>query len=249
MTGKILRVDHLGIAVKDPRQRLGTWNELLGLELERAEAVPSEGVRTWFLDAGGTHLELLEPLGEDGPIAKYLEKRGEGIHHLCLEVDDIEAVLARLAAKGVEPLPPGVRKGAGNCTVAFLHPKQTGGVLLELSQKPVKTAAPPTQPFTAGEVVVLYLREPRGRVFGLLRSREADGIAIEGLDLDAWEDWLSQWSRGEDAPLSPSLQFFPAARIEKLLADRDAPSLPSLGRQFSERTGRELAAVLAGPQD
>ncbi|MDQ7006291.1 MAG: VOC family protein [Acidobacteriota bacterium] len=252
MKGRVLGVAHLGVAVKDPRQRLGLWADLLGLPLERSEAVASEGVRTWFLDAAGVHVELLEPLDEKGALARHLERRGEGLHHLCLATDDLEALLARLAAAGLEPLPPGIREGAGGCRVAFLHPRDTGGVLLELSEKPRlegKKHEEGEDPFGTGTLVVAYLREPRERVVGVIRSKSADGLAIEGLDLDAWEDWVNQWARGEKGPLAPSLQFFPASRIDKLLADRDTADLPSLQRRFEERTHRRLAEGLPGVRE
>jgi methylmalonyl-CoA/ethylmalonyl-CoA epimerase len=251
MKGKVVGLDHVGIAVRDPRQRLPLWAEALGLPLERAEAVPSEGVRTWFLDFGGGYIELLEPLSADTAIARALDKRGEGIHHLCLAVDDLEAALARLAARGIEPIGSGARPGAGGCTVAFLHPKDTGGVLLELSQGPSgakgHTVGPAeAHPFAAGTLAVLYAKEPRARMVGVVRSLDAVGVALLGLDLDAWDDWVAQWARRERGPLTPSLQFFPLARVEKLQADEDAPDLPSFGRRFAERTGVALTDALAG---
>ncbi len=246
MTGRILGIDHLGVAVRDPRQRLPLWAELLGLELERAEAVPPEGVRTWFLDAGNAHVELLEPLAADSPVGRHLEKRGEGIHHLCLRVDDLDAVLARLAARGIEPLGGGPRAGAGGARVAFLHPRDTGGVLLELSERPgggeEKNGPRGLRP---GDVVVLYLRDPKVRLVGLLEALGPEGVTIRGIDLEAFEDWTNQWARGEAGPLAPGLQFLPAHRVEKLLADQAVPGLVSLGEQFRERTGRELRDALA----
>lgn len=247
MSGKILGLDHLGIAVRDPRERLAFWADVLGMPLERVEAVPSEGVRTWFVEMGGAHVELLEALDESSPIAKALDKRGEGVHHVCLRVDDIEAVLARLVAKGLEPIGGGARDGAGGCRVAFLHPKQTGGVLLELSQPPVGVRKD-SSPFAPGAVVVLYLREPREKLFGVLESLDARGIALRGLDLEAWDDWLAQHSRGETTPLSASVQFFPTHRMEKLLADAPQPGLPSLSQRFEERTRRDLRAALSGAE-
>ncbi|MCU0225614.1 MAG: methylmalonyl-CoA epimerase [Acidobacteria bacterium] len=251
MKGKVLGLDHVGVAVRDPRQRLPLWAEVLGLPLDRAEAVPTEGVRTWFLDFGGGHIELLEPLSDDSPIARAIEKRGEGIHHLCLAVDDLEAALARLAARGIEPLGGGARPGAGGCTVAFLHPKDTGGVLLELSQRPPGAPAHgaaevAAHPFAPGALAVLYAKDPRARMVGVIRALDAVGVTLAGLDLDAWEDWVAQWSRGERGPLTPSLQFYPIARVEKLQADEDAPDLPSFGRRFAERTGLALSEALAG---
>jgi methylmalonyl-CoA/ethylmalonyl-CoA epimerase len=211
--------------------------------------VPAEGVRTWFLDVGGGHLELLEPLGEDSPIAKHIEKRGEGLHHLCLRVDDLEAVLAQLAARGVEPVGGRVRAGAGGARVAFLHPRDTGGVLLELSETesvsaPAREEEQVQPPFRIGAPVVLNLRAPRERLFGLLRQLDAVGVAVEGLDPDSWDSWVGQRARGEDGPLRPSVEYFPLSRVDKLIADVDSPDLPSFSRRFRERTGRSLEAVL-----
>jgi methylmalonyl-CoA epimerase len=249
MKGKILGIDHLGVAVRDPRARLALWSDVLDLPLERVESVPSEGVRTWFVAVGGPHVELLEPLSEDSTVAKSLDKRGEGIHHLCLRVDDIEAVIARLAARGIEPIGGGARPGAGGCRVAFLHPRDTGGILLELSQAPGDGAPASGEPggvFETGELAVAYLQNPRQKVFGVICSLDERGLAIQGFDLETWEDWLSQCAAGESGPLGPSLQFFPSSRIEKLLADRPQPGLPSLSERFAERTGGDLATALAG---
>lgn len=252
MKGRILGLDHLGVSVRDPRERLKLWADVLDMPLDRVEAVESEGVRTWFVNMGGPHLELLEPLNDESPIAKALEKRGEGLHHLCLRVDDIEAVLARLAVAGIEPIGGGARPGAGGCTVAFLHPKSTGGILLELSQAPAGAASQGGRPeeeraeaFAEGSIVVAYLREPRERLLGVVRRLDSLGLAIEGFDIEAWDDWMAQRVRGESGPLAPSVQYFPAGRIEKLVADRDDPGLPSFRRRYSERTGEDLVGALS----
>lgn len=259
MAGQILGLDHLGVASKDPKARMGLWADLLGLPLEKVEDVESEGVRTWFLDMGGGHLELLEPTSENSPIAKHIEKRGEGIAHLALRVDGMDALLARLAAKGIVSLPPGVRTGAGGAKVCFLHPKETGGVLLELRERDdlghpdlddedVFDAGSfddddddMDEPFGEGTIAVLYLREPKERLFGVIHQLDSVGIAFEGVDLDSFESWVNQWTRGEDGPIAPSLQFFPMHRLEKAQADSDLADLPSFTRRFEDRTGHALA--------
>ena len=246
MKGNVLGIDHVGIAVEDPRRRLPLWADLLGLELEGAEAVASEGVRTWMLAVGDSHVELLEPLGEDSPVARYLARRGEGIHHLCLRVRGLDAVLARLAAQGIEPLGGGARRGAGGARVAFLHPRDTGGVLLELSERPREARDTGRGGLGTGDVVVLYLRDPKVRLVGLLEALGPEGVTVRGIDLEAFEDWTNQWARGESGPLAPGLQFLPAHRVEKVLADQAAPGMPSLAQQFRDRTGRDLARALAG---
>ncbi|MSR46863.1 MAG: methylmalonyl-CoA epimerase [Planctomycetes bacterium] len=133
-------IDHLGIAVHKLADALPFWRDLLGMELVAIEEVASEKVRVAILrpkdDANGARIELLEPTAPDSPIAKHLEKRGPGLHHVAMKVDDIAARMAGLAAAGNPAMDSAPRVGAGGCMVTFLHPKQTGGVLLELSQPP-----------------------------------------------------------------------------------------------------------------
>lgn len=133
-------IDHLGIAVAKLDDALPFWRDLLGMELAAIEVVESEKVRVAILrpkgDAHAARVELLEPTSPDSPIAKHLEKRGPGIHHVAMKVDDVRARMAALAAAGKPALDAEPRVGAGGCLVAFLHPKLAGGVLLELSQPP-----------------------------------------------------------------------------------------------------------------
>ena len=127
-----LKIDHLGIAVPDLAAAIKTF-EALGFAVEKAHDVPTEKVRTAFLPVGESHLELLEPTDPTSVIAKFLQKRS-GLHHVCVLVDDIEAAMAEMRAKGVELLDEAPRVGAGGCRVAFVHPRSAGGVLLELKQ-------------------------------------------------------------------------------------------------------------------
>lgn len=129
------KVDHIGIAVRSIDEAM-TFYGALGLEIERIEEVPAEEVRVAFIACGETHLELLEPTSDTSPVAKFLDKRGPGIHHICLGTNDIQADDARLRDAGVNVLRPEPTVGAGGCLVQFVHPKSTGGVLLELSQPP-----------------------------------------------------------------------------------------------------------------
>ena len=130
MIGKIA---HIGIAVRSIAEARGLY-EALGLQVEAIEDVPHEGVRVALIPCGESHLELLEPLGPDSPIERFLAQRGPGIHHLCLASDDVRADDARLRALGVRLLRAEPTRGAGGCWVQFVHPKSAGGVLLELSQ-------------------------------------------------------------------------------------------------------------------
>jgi methylmalonyl-CoA/ethylmalonyl-CoA epimerase len=128
------KLDHIGIAVKSLDAAKKIYEDL-GLEVEHVETVETQKVRTAFLSVGDANLELLEPSSPDSTIAKYIEKRGEGIHHICLRVDDIEAQLARLQERGYRLINEAPVPGAHGCRVAFLHPAAGNGVLIELSEK------------------------------------------------------------------------------------------------------------------
>jgi len=130
----VLRVDHLGIAVASIDEALSVYRAL-GLEVAHREEVPTQKVRTAFLPAGDSRIELLEPTAPDSPIAKFLEKRGGGIHHVCFAVDDIDAALATLAARGFRLIHREAVPGADGKRVAFLHPEAGRGVLIELSEE------------------------------------------------------------------------------------------------------------------
>ena len=127
-------LDHIGIAVESIDDGLDMY-EALGLEVEAIEVVPEQGVRVALLPVGDSRLELLEPTGPDSPIARHLERRGPGLHHICLRVPDIRAAMDTLAEQGRTLLSEEPQPGANGCLVCFVHPKSTGGVLLELSQR------------------------------------------------------------------------------------------------------------------
>lgn len=128
-------LDHIGIAVGDLAQALAFYRDALGLEVEPPEEVPSQRVRAHFVPVGDATLELLEPTASDSPIAKFIEKRGPGVHHLTLRVDDIRETLGRLKARGVRLIDEAPREGAGGALIAFVHPASTHGVLVELKQR------------------------------------------------------------------------------------------------------------------
>ncbi len=129
-------LDHIGIAVASLDDALAFYRDALGLEIEAPEEVASQRVRAHFIPLGGSALELLEATAEDSPIAKYLAKRGPGLHHVTLRVEDIAAALARLKARGVRLIDEAPRPGAHGSLVAFIHPASAHGVLVELTQKP-----------------------------------------------------------------------------------------------------------------
>lgn len=128
------KLDHIGIAVKSLENGTAIYRAL-GLAVQHTETVDTQKVRTAFLSVGDSNLELLEPTSPESPIAKFIEKRGEGIHHICLRVDDIEAHLARLKSEGYRLINEAPVPGAHGCRVAFLHPAAGNGVLIELSEK------------------------------------------------------------------------------------------------------------------
>ena len=127
-------IDHIGIATRGLAEATAIWKDALGIEPDATEEVAGQGVRVAMLPIGEAHIELLEPLTADSPISKFLEKRGPGIHHIAVRVDDIGLALERLKKKGTRLIDETPRPGARGCLVAFIHPSATNGVLLELVQ-------------------------------------------------------------------------------------------------------------------
>jgi methylmalonyl-CoA/ethylmalonyl-CoA epimerase len=132
----VKKIDHIGIAVRNIEEVLAFYKEALGLEHTGYEVVEDQGVRVAFLTVGESRLELLEPLDENSPVAKFIEKRGEGIHHIALDVTDVKETLADMQEKGMKLIDQAPRKGAHNKQIAFIHPKATNGILLEVCQDP-----------------------------------------------------------------------------------------------------------------
>jgi methylmalonyl-CoA/ethylmalonyl-CoA epimerase len=128
-------VDHIGIAVKSIDEALLFWQSSLGIKCTGVEEVEEQKVKTAFLPVGDTEIELLEATSEESPVAKFIEKKGEGIHHLAIRVDNLEAALTEMKDKGIRLIDETPRYGAGGARIAFVHPKSTGGILLELSER------------------------------------------------------------------------------------------------------------------
>jgi len=128
------RINHIGVAVKSIEASAPFYRDVLGMHFEGTEVVAEQKVKVAFFSVGESRIELLEPTAEDSPVAKFLEKNGEGTHHIAYEVDDLAATLARLKAVGVRLIDEVPRCGAHGTRIAFLHPKATGGVLTELCQ-------------------------------------------------------------------------------------------------------------------
>jgi methylmalonyl-CoA epimerase len=134
----IKNIDHIGIAVNNIQESLSFWQASLGIKPQGIEEIPERKLKTAFLPVGDTDIELLEPTSADSSIAKFIEKRGEGLHHIAIRVDDIDAALAELRAKGVQLIDETPRNGAGGTRIAFVSPKSTHGVLLELCERKQK---------------------------------------------------------------------------------------------------------------
>lgn len=142
MSEPIQKIDHVGIAVTDLDEAIRLYTLVFGTGPDSIEDVPDQKVRTAFFRAGESHVELLFPTAADSPIATFLAKRGPGIHHICLAVPDLERALAELKRQGLRLIDETPRQGAHGKRIAFVHPKSTGGVLLELSESPQPSCAP-----------------------------------------------------------------------------------------------------------
>jgi len=131
-------IDHIGIAVTSIQESLSFWETSLGIEPHGIEEIAEQKLRTAFLPVGDTEIELLEPTSADSSVAKFIEKHGEGLHHIAIRVDNIEVALAELKAKGIQLIDETPRNGAGGVRIAFVHPRATHGVLLELCERKQK---------------------------------------------------------------------------------------------------------------
>ena len=132
---KLTHIEHIGIAVKDLNEAIKFYEEVFGLKCYAVEEVKDQKVKTAFFQIGGTKVELLETTEPDGPIGKFIEKRGEGIHHIAFATDDVESSLKELKEKDIKLIDENPRKGAEDLNIAFIHPKSTFGVLTEICGK------------------------------------------------------------------------------------------------------------------
>ena len=139
---KVLHVDHIGVAVRGIDASRPFWEEVLGLPFGGSEDVEAQKVITAFFSVGEGEVELLEAMEPDSPVGKYLEKKGEGVHHIAFRVADIDAALAELKAKGIRLIDETPRSGAGGARIIFIHPKETQGVLVELCEREGNHSAP-----------------------------------------------------------------------------------------------------------
>lgn len=133
---QVLRIDHVAVLVDDLDKTLSFWRDALGMELSHVEDVPAEKSRVAFLPLAGSEVELVQPTTDASGLARYLEKRGPGMHHICLQVDDIQGMLAQLKAAGVQLIHEAPVMGSGGKQYAFIHPKSANGVMVELYELP-----------------------------------------------------------------------------------------------------------------
>lgn len=131
----VKKIDHIGIAVKDLEEALKFYQDVLGMDLAGTEIVEEQKVKVAFLPIGDTKVELLESTDKEGPIARYIEKKGEGVQHIAYRVDDVEKAIKEMKEKGIRMIDESPRYGAGGAKIAFAHPKSTNGVLIELCQR------------------------------------------------------------------------------------------------------------------
>jgi methylmalonyl-CoA/ethylmalonyl-CoA epimerase len=132
---KILKIDHLGVAIESIAEGEKFWTDALGIGCEGSERVEEQGVTTAFFPVGESEVELLEPIGADSPVAKFLNKKGAGIHHIAFRVENIETALDELKQKGLKLIDEVPRRGAGGAKIAFIHPRSTNGILIELCER------------------------------------------------------------------------------------------------------------------
>ena len=134
-----MKIDHLGIAVRSLDAALPFYRNVLGLDVEGTETLEDQGVNVAMLPVGGSRIELLEPVAEDSVVGRFIAKKGEGLHHICYEIEELESKLGDLRSRGIRLLDGYPRRGAGGRLVAFVHPASAGGVLVELVEKSAGT--------------------------------------------------------------------------------------------------------------
>lgn len=235
----LTKIDHLGIAVDSIDKRLGFWARSLALGEPHLEEVASEKVRVAMLTVGESRIELLEPTSDDSVIRGHIAKRGEGIHHVCFAVEDIDRAISELEKDGHRLVGQTPRIGAGGSRVAFVHPRSSGGVLIELKEEPRSTAigAP-------GSIVVVCLRDPIEKYWGRLDELSAIGISMRGMVLTLVQDWAREIAGDQPPSLAPSSIFFPLARLERVYLDEDMGVAKSERTTFLEIVGEDAARFL-----
>ncbi len=239
------RLEHIGIAVREAAATAALYERLLGVAPYKVETVAREGVRTHFIDAGTAKLELLEALDKASPVAKFLDRRGEGLHHLAFEVEDIEATMTRLREVGFHPLADAPRPGADGKRIFFLHPKETGGVLVEFCRSAALPLDTTEVPFDGGSLAVHTCGAPDAPALVVLFR--ASGASLRDLDplLRRFEmhfrvvafDFAAHGGGSPDLLLA-ALEHLGCARAHLFAHAEDAPAVLRFARRHPERTAR-----------
>lgn len=233
------KIDHLGIAVRSIEERLGFWRDGLLLGEPHREEVASERVRVAMLQIGESRVELLEPNSDSSVVAQFIARRGEGLHHVCFAVGDIDSAIAELRAHGHALVGEAPRIGAGGCRVAFIHPRSSGGVLIELKEEPASARRA-----DAGEVVVVCLRDPTEKYWGRIQELSSVGVHLRGLELAMVESWAREVAGAEPPTLGVATMFFPLARVERIYVDEDIGPARSERTAFRDVVGRDVMEFL-----
>ncbi|MFC2173666.1 methylmalonyl-CoA epimerase [Acidobacteriota bacterium] len=239
-------LDHIGIAVRSLDERTPAYTEALGLAVHGDETIKHMGVRVRMIRLGSTRLELLEPLGEDTPVGRFLEKRGEGIHHICIGVPNLRRALDRMIEKDIKLIDKKPRKGHGGSQVAFVNPKSTGGVLLELKEIKALRALEEHEEtrIKRGAIVIVNLQNPKEKFWGILIALDSTGIQILGIELSAIQDLFREVGKGARASMGLNALFFPMARVEKVFLDESVGGVKSLHEHFADMANTTVEELL-----
>jgi len=232
----LTRVHHVGLVVRRLEDGLAFWQDVLGLHVSKQATVRDQGVRAALLPIGRSEIELLEPIGADGGVAKFLERRGEGLHHVCFETPDVAAELAAARAKGLPLIDEAPRQGLAGM-ICFLHPKGTRGVLVELATPPPGEHAPPAA--STGPLAGLALEEVTAR------SRDAASAA----DLFASQLGLAREACGAEAGLAAVAVRVGGVRLRFVSADPRSGGAEAARLRAAAEEGEGLAALVLAVRD
>jgi methylmalonyl-CoA/ethylmalonyl-CoA epimerase len=232
----LTRVHHVGLVVRRLEDGLAFWQDVLGLHVSKQATVRDQGVRAALLPIGRSEIELLEPIGADGGVAKFLERRGEGLHHVCFETPDVAAELAAARAKGLPLIDEAPRQGLAGM-ICFLHPKGTRGVLVELATPPPGEHAPPAA--STGPLAGLALEEVTAR------SRDAASAA----DLFAGQLGLAREACGAEAGLAAAAVSAGGVRLRFVSADPRSAGAEAAELRAAAEEGEGLAALVLAVRD
>ncbi len=229
----IQRIDHIGIAVVSIAAARAFY-EAMGLVVEAIEEVPQEGVRVAMIACGESKIELLEATSPDSPIARFLEKRGPGIHHLCFASDDLHHDDLMLRDRGGRAPAPGADSGSGRVLGAVRPPE-------ERRRSPRRALAGGRRvTIRRGALVLVHLVNPTEKFWGTLDRLETVGVTFRGISLDSFEVWVTELARRESSGLGLATMFVPLFRVERIFLDEEVGEVESYRRRFERRVGASV---------